>query len=806
MFDEYSYAHVDTFAPRDGPGRGQKSQPSNSTDSKPASSPRRPRGRSILQMVATDVVVSQESSDWSTIKVPPRRAKSLDRREKEAEEFKAAYETLAGRRELCVRTPSLLTPITDREARKVNDDNWHSLEQLEFEDDNEELMDANNFGYIWSRDCADVYARACEKLMSESDTITELLDKLSFGFSQVKEETAEFENTCNTLVQEHNRLSKLNRDVDHNLDVFNRLERATRALNAPGSNLVTKDSFTELLQDLDAGLKYVEQHPSFKDIDLYKMRYSQCMTRALTLAQSYFSTQIHELDAKAQRHNASMSKSSSATQTALLYASFENEAPKLKKVAQQIAERAADNSQYQGLFSECLHTYFNVRQKLLNPIISKKFEELERDSRNIVQMARSCLSFYKQLCDDERNMFQAYFNTGTDSFMQWLGDLCDPLYDVIRQRVIRESSIDNLCELTSMLLSYIGKEEETEEVSGANDETDLDYSILFEPILHDVQARLVFRVRAVIKNDVEAYEPMPEDLGELGQQHSRRAKGEESKKNEEDKDTKDGFNTESFFVGWYPPMRKAVTILSQIYQLVQSSVFDDLAHRIVHECVESLQKAQNLAVARLGPMEGQLFLIKHLLILTYQIGEFDIENAPAETYIDFSGIQELFKRVRQEGVAFSVAGLLSLARESVPKVINNMMDAKEELYAKLKNAINGFTEEAVKRIASAITGEEGPQNADQVKEWTRNLRDNAATELPRIREVIQIYVEDERTIDILIDSIQDLVIQTYQQFLTSKLDKVEFTAEDRESLMDADSLQAWLGEVVSRFHSNPSHD
>ena len=198
-------------------------------------------------------------------------------------------------------------------------------------------------------------------------------------------------------------------------------------------------------------------------------------------------------------------------------------------------------------------------------------------------------------------------------------------------------------------------------------------------------------------------------------------------------------------------MRKAIAMLSQIYQLVSSSIFDDLAHRIVHECLTSLQAAHTLANTRLGKLEADLFLIKHLLVLRQQITEFDIEYVPADVQIDFSGIAEVFSLVRKEGVTLNTKNLLNLAKISVPKVVNNMFDAKEELYAKVRNSIHDFTEEAVKQIVKSINDSPTVETA---LEDTRQLREDAATEIPRLRKMIETYIDEQSTVDILIDSIQ----------------------------------------------------
>jgi hypothetical protein len=771
MFDDYMY-HADVYSRPNGGANSGDSGKNNDTNSRPVVGRR--RGRSILQSVATDTIhQSPAPSSGRKVKFPPkaevprRRANSIHLERK-------------GKRDSGIKSKTF--PLTEREMQEYEErkHRWmHDDFDVDIVNGFDELDLANNYDYIEFRETANAYSHSCNELLKQADRVMNYLDELSLGFAYVQKQTSTIEEASGSIVKQQSHLDSLSKNVEENLLVFTNLEKALRMLHSPGSDLVTKHRFKDLLADLDVGLDYVNKYTNFKDIDLYQMRYRQCMTRALTLAQTYFNNQIRDIMNQIQ-HQISSKSLNPTTQSALLYAKFENEASRLKEVTDHIAVRCDAHEEYNGLYEECLKTYLSARYKLVNPMVYKKFEEFASDPRNLVQLSRSCLSFYRQLCGDEKNLFDKFFSNGDNYFREWLSDLCDPLYDTLRQRIIRETSIDNLCELTSMLLSY--------DNSGDEEKDSINYAYVFQPVLHDVQSRLVFRVQTYIQSDIVQYVPKPEDLSEMG--------GHRKKDIEEEKNDEDSFNTETLFKGWYPPMRKAITLLSQIYQLVKSTVFDDLAHRIVHECMESLQKAQTLAVSRLGAIEAHLFFIKHLLTLRTQIMGFDIDYVPAEVLVDFSGLQEVFSKVRQEGVSFSGSGLLNLAKASVPKVVNDMFDAKEELYAKLKNSIHEFTEVSVQSIVKSILDNPDPKTA---VEKTRQLRQDATTEFPRIRGIIETYIDDERTIDILIDSIQDLVIQTYDTYQQTILSMVK-SPEDVDGMMEVDGLISWLGDIVGKLH------
>ncbi|CAN6674465.1 conserved oligomeric Golgi complex subunit 3 [Trichomonascus vanleenenianus] len=748
----------------------------------------RKRAKSLLQNIASSAPAEAEKKKDSIAaiiapripaeaEVPRRRAYSIGSKQ-ENEEPTGAKESAF-----------ILSPLTKSERVTVRssldpEDMWIG--------ENDSMLDeidmANWYKYSSFRDTSHRYLHTCTKLLEQTAAITELINVLSVKFETVKEETDSFESACGSLVNQHSHLDDLVVNVDKSLEMFDRLEKATRTLNAPGSDIVSKTKFKSLLVDLDEGLEYVKAHKDFKDIDVYQMRFRQCMTRALTLTQSYINSQLRNTASSVQQQISSR-KLNTTTQSALLYSRFEGEAERIKGLTKLISDRLEGHQEYYNLFGEVLRNYFAARKRLVAPVVASSVEEFA--SSELVQVSRAALSFFKQLCLDEYRLFTKHFDEGHDLCVNWLVDLCEPLYDLLRQKILREASITKLSELTAMLLVY--DRTEAEELTNFNTVEEVDFGMLFRPILHDVQTRLVFRVQSYVDSDIVRYVPKSDDLTVLGHRRRPSKPGTGDNAAEQEEST---FESSTLFQGWYPPMRKSITLLSQIYQLINSQVFDDLAHNIVHQCILSLQNAHALAESRLGPIEAQLFMIKNLRILSRQVSEFDIESIPAETQIDFSGLQDTFAHIRREGITFSGASILKLAKESVPRVVNNMLDAKEELYAKLRNAVHEFTEQSVKAIVGPIIDNPTPETAI---EKSSQMRENATAEFPRLRNLIETYIEDSQTVGVLIDSIQDLVIQTYEQFHHEIMTKSD-SPESLESLMEPDGLVAWLGDVVGSLY------
>jgi conserved oligomeric Golgi complex subunit 3 len=78
-------------------------------------------------------------------------------------------------------------------------------------------------------------------------------------------------------------------------------------------------------------------------------------------------------------------------------------------------------------------------------------------------------------------------------------------------------------------------------------------------------------------------------------------------------------------------------VLSKIYRSVEIPVFEDLAGEAVGLCTDSLKHGSLEVTAKCGDsIEGDLFLIKHLLILREQLTPFEINFSQLKRKLDFT--------------------------------------------------------------------------------------------------------------------------------------------------------------------------
>lgn len=70
---------------------------------------------------------------------------------------------------------------------------------------------------------------------------------------------------------------------------------------------------------------------------------------------------------------------------------------------------------------------------------------------------------------------------------------------------------------------------------------------------------------------------------------------------------------------WYPPVRRTLVCLSKLYRCLEREIFQGLSQEALTACMDSLAKASTQIAVQKTAMDGQLFEIKHLLILREQV-------------------------------------------------------------------------------------------------------------------------------------------------------------------------------------------
>ena len=169
------------------------------------------------------------------------------------------------------------------------------------------------------------------------------------------------------------------------------------------------------------------------------------------------------------------------------------------------------------------------------------------------------------------------------------------------------------------------------------------------------------------------------------------------------------------------------------------------------------------------PADGRLFLIKHLLILKSQIVAFDIEYVTPDITFDFSNLTNTFYELRDRGGLFNPRNWFRLVSSGVggallPKVVENMLDAKVELDGRLRSVINEFTASFANVITAPINSSATASPRFDALAAVGKIKDIAVKEIPMLRRKLEEYLDDVRTRETLVAAVQEIVVQDYEGF------------------------------------------
>lgn len=643
-----------------------------------------------------------------------------------------------------------------------------------------------------------------DEIVNENQFVISSLNSLMFQYDKVSKETSDFATQATSLLQKQEELKAKAQEMDHVLQIFEPLDRISKKLVSSGNSIVRTGRITTMLMQLQECLDFLATHGDYKDSEVYISRYRQCMTRGLTLVRNFLIDYIkkkgEEAYAKTQVDNLK-----SLSWDIILYSEYINllnkepEASNFPTLIGQIVRQSASHTEYRGLVNDVLTQYFQSRIQLIHQHVVRN--RVVNESDDLVLHSQKSISWYKKILEKEFNLFVKFFpleewDTSLQTFIaeelnSFYKDLLDPLYDEVRNKVLREQNIGELCKLTNLLTAYYDFDEEASVVSALPD-AKIEYGELFEPMLSISQSRLIFRIQNYIDNKLVKYNPKASDL-RLGR---RRSSSRQRSRADSILDEVE----ENLFPDAYTPVGKALTILSNIYDLISSMVFDDMAHYIVHSCISMLKNgALPLAKAHLGSMDAKLFYFKNLMVLRTQLNTFDTQHVRAETSLDFtSGITELIKTIRSGELQVMVneqGGLFELVKKSAPQVINNLIDANEEAESELSNTVTAWVTECSNSICLPLTNDK-----TSLKEALVTFNDNIIMLIPKTHGQVKAYIEEPEVVQFLLQQVSRFVFTSYEKFyneLEEKLAKGNIQAGDMGEVMEPDAFFNFLNDTVN---------
>ncbi|XP_060689339.1 conserved oligomeric Golgi complex subunit 3 isoform X1 [Hemiscyllium ocellatum] len=683
--------------------------------------------------------------------------------------------------------------------------------------------------YREMRDYLYGFQEQCDAILNDVNTALLHLESLQKQYLFVSTKTGTLHEACEQLLREQSELVDLAESIQQKLSYFNELENINAKLNSPTLS-VNSEGFIPTLAKLDDCITYVSSNPGFRDYPVYLAKFKQCLSKAMHLMKIYTVNTLQNLSTQLTKRDPSVTSNTDNAFT-LFYVKFRAAAPKVRSLIEQIEQRTEKSSEYQQLLSEIHQCYLDQRELLLGPSISSTIADLtSQNNRDHCALVRSGCAFLVRVCQDEHRLYNEFFTKPAPKLDELLEKLCLSWYDVFRPLIIHVNHLETLSELCGIL-----KNEMLEDHVRNNAEQLGAFSAVAKQMLEDVQERLVYRTHIYIQSDIVGYKPAPGDLAypdklEMMEQIAQSLKDEQTKSSVadssfadvqlEDPDSKNVIksgNSEALNPRpqstispadlhgmWYPTVRRTLVCLSKLYRCIDRAVFQGLSQEALSACIHSLLGAADSIIKNKTPTDGQLFLIKHLLILREQIAPFHTDFAIKEISLDLKKTREAaFKMLNPRSVPrlfrlSSNNSILEFLLEGSPEIKEHYIDSKKEVDRNLKSACEkfiqhqtklfvGLLEEFVTKVSALKTmgHQGGPKYNLAQQPWAHPAKINdvvASTyktikvQLPTTLRSLSLYLSNKDTEFILFKPVRTNVQQTFQK-LQGVLQE-DFSGED----------------------------
>ncbi|OQV05207.1 hypothetical protein CLAIMM_09986 [Cladophialophora immunda] len=581
-------------------------------------------------------------------------------------------------------------------------------------DIDEVLLDASLDEYQQYLDQLDAASAHLDTLLASTTATLGELSSISASFKSVSAQTKSFQAQSASILEEQRKSEVVAQQIAENLRYYEPLERITRRLNAPqaGSFVGTKD-FSDMLVTLDECIDYMQTHPSHKEAETYRSRYRLLLTRALTLVRNTFMAAVRETTTEVAGRIAAK-QLNDTTMSALLYAKFRVGAAEMKELGLEIHKRAnppADaepgtEGEYQSLMNELHSSFAACRGRLILPIVQKRLAETAQ-----LPSSKDLVQFARGSIGYVRGICLDEFELWSEWFHGYRGlyDFLESICEPLYDHLRPRIIHENkLSKLCSLVTLLQTRYLHDEEEDGPTDLNQLDFSALIQPALEDAQTRLVFRALAFLREEIEMFRPKPEDLD-------------------------------------YPRLTSAPPM---------SATAPLSGRRSSRDALTPLPKT---------PTANDL---------DDDSVAFDIEYVTPDVSFDFSGVASTFWEIRERGGLFNPASWMKLFSSGglLPRVVENMLDAKVELDGQLRTAINeftaGFAADMCKDLPKDLE-KTGPRKGDResmLAEAVEKTRMRIEKEIPILRAKLEQYLDDHRTRETLVAAVEDQVVQIYEAF------------------------------------------
>ncbi|XP_050555141.1 conserved oligomeric Golgi complex subunit 3 isoform X2 [Spodoptera frugiperda] len=569
----------------------------------------------------------------------------------------------------------------------------------------------------------------CVALTNQIGATMSDLDKLTEQYNFVSNKTNALHTMSEQLLADQNKLSSIGDDIKQKLHYFTQVEHLSQRLNSPTMS-VNSETFFNVLAKIDECLEYMRANSNYKESHTYLVKYRHLQNRAISLIRSYVTHVLNHATEQmlAPKDEDQNDQDNMDTAYAVYFGKFQAAAPKLKMVISEIESRAEKNADYASLLSDIQREYAARRWRVAGAATGGALvggAAAGAPPPDHCSQLRAACSLLAHACRDECALYYHFFTNPSPALDEYLQSLCTGLYESLRSQIIHINHLETLAELCVILRVEVIEEQVN------NDPRLSALGQYARALLQDAQERLVYRAHVHLRADVLLYRPAHGDLAypskllmmeqiamSIQEQSLKRSDSRNSMISDISATSQEvaNINVEAqkrpqaspadLHGMWYPGVRRTLAALSRLYRCLEKKVFQGLAQEAISLCVQSVDNAAKQISTNATNIDGELFQIKHLLILREQIAPFQVDFVVKETTLDFSNVKNaaygLIQKPRQIFSLNSNNALLEFLLEGTPMVREHLLDSRKEVDRQLKSCCELFIKDATEILAGPM--------------------------------------------------------------------------------------------------------
>eukprot|EP00359_Climacostomum_virens_P008962 CAMPEP_0204909124 /NCGR_PEP_ID=MMETSP1397-20131031/7902_1 /ASSEMBLY_ACC=CAM_ASM_000891 /TAXON_ID=49980 /ORGANISM="Climacostomum Climacostomum virens, Strain Stock W-24" /LENGTH=613 /DNA_ID=CAMNT_0052078859 /DNA_START=70 /DNA_END=1908 /DNA_ORIENTATION=- len=438
-----------------------------------------------------------------------------------------------------------------------------------------------------------------DKYSSELKSSAELVNDFYEGVKElnvsrlaVLKKTADFNTSCADLIKQRESLLSIYSDLQSKAFYYTHYESLSMTVETlKTDSRELRRQFITILGECEDCKAFFQNNPQYARRDEFLGKYNELLEEWLDA--------LHDQVVKAFKQ---------------CYASpdkYSNTVPDFDAYAEILKQlRLRRDSYVQFVLESIIDEYCALRLQCLAPRTTLTLNE-----ESVLESLRQSCEMLHRLVKKEKALAEVYFgyNVLFEPIATELERVTSQFYDRIRPKIIRENSVEVLCDLSETIKSeFLGQE------------------IPF--ILHvyqDIQERLGYRVQVYLSNEISGADQT-------------------------------GFTEDS-----HPVFVLTTQLLARLYNRVDEQMFKDLAQEAITSALYALKR--QVSVPTVGSC---LRLIWHVLALRSEVLAMleGMELTIKSSDLDFTTTKHFFWKLVSGEVAFNSSSWLELVQAGAPKI------------------------------------------------------------------------------------------------------------------------------------------